>query len=186
MASEHPPVRLAALGQCPVERWGARRALLRCWMTGGRRGRRDEKTSSSSTACGWVVGVRRVPVPTRGDHVGGALVSGFGLSYRDLEELLYERGVEVDHVTLFRWVQRFTPILIEAIYPFQCAVGSVALWCVGQSSCLFLTTANAFCVNLDVDGRSWAGVGVWQPRQDSHAKARRRRMRSRAGRSSSR
>jgi IS6 family transposase len=33
----------------------------------------------------------------------------FGLSYRDLEELLPERGIEVDHVTLFRWVQRFTP-----------------------------------------------------------------------------
>jgi IS6 family transposase len=25
-----------------------------------------------------------------------------GLSYRDLEELLAERGIEVDHVTLFR------------------------------------------------------------------------------------
>ena len=31
----------------------------------------------------------------------------FGLSYRDLEELLAERGIDVDHVTLFRWVQRF-------------------------------------------------------------------------------
>jgi IS6 family transposase len=28
----------------------------------------------------------------------------FGLSYRDLEELLAERGVEVDHVTIYRWV----------------------------------------------------------------------------------
>ena len=28
----------------------------------------------------------------------------FGLSYRDLEELMAERGVKVDHVTLFRWV----------------------------------------------------------------------------------
>ena len=27
----------------------------------------------------------------------------YGLSYRDLEELLAERGIEVDHVTLFRW-----------------------------------------------------------------------------------
>jgi hypothetical protein len=26
----------------------------------------------------------------------------FGLSFRDLEELLAERGIEVDHVTLFR------------------------------------------------------------------------------------
>jgi transposase, IS6 family len=31
----------------------------------------------------------------------------FGLSYRDVEELLAERGVAVDHVTVFRWVQRF-------------------------------------------------------------------------------
>jgi IS6 family transposase len=46
----------------------------------------------------------------------------FGLSYRDLEELLSERGVEVDHVTLFRWVQRFTPILIDAAYPYRDAV----------------------------------------------------------------
>jgi transposase-like protein len=34
-----------------------------------------------------------------------------GLSYRDVEELLTERGVEVDHVTVYRWVQRFTPLL---------------------------------------------------------------------------
>jgi len=38
----------------------------------------------------------------------------YGLSYRDLEELLAERGIEVDHGTLFRWVQRFTPLLIDA------------------------------------------------------------------------
>ena len=41
----------------------------------------------------------------------------FGLSYRDLEELLAERGIEVDHVTLFRWVQRFTPEIVEAAHP---------------------------------------------------------------------
>jgi transposase-like protein len=28
----------------------------------------------------------------------------YGLSYRDVEELLAERGVEVDHVIAFRWV----------------------------------------------------------------------------------
>ena len=33
----------------------------------------------------------------------------YGLSYRDVEELLAERGVDVDHVTIYRWVQRFTP-----------------------------------------------------------------------------
>jgi transposase-like protein len=38
----------------------------------------------------------------------------FNLSYRDVEELLVERGVEVDHVSVFRWVQRFTPLLADA------------------------------------------------------------------------
>ncbi len=38
----------------------------------------------------------------------------YGLSYRDVEELLAEPGVEVDHVTVYRWVQRFTPLLIDA------------------------------------------------------------------------
>ena len=45
----------------------------------------------------------------------------FGLLYRDLEELLSGRGVTVDHVTLDRWVQRFTPILIDAANTYQYA-----------------------------------------------------------------
>jgi transposase-like protein len=47
----------------------------------------------------------------------------FGLSYRDVEELLAERGIEVDHVTVFRWVQRFTPLLTDAARPCRHAVG---------------------------------------------------------------
>ena len=47
----------------------------------------------------------------------------FGLSYRDVEELLAERGIEVDHVTVFRWVQRFTPLLADAGRPCRHAVG---------------------------------------------------------------
>jgi transposase, IS6 family len=35
----------------------------------------------------------------------------FSLSYRDVEELLAERGIEADHVTLWRWVQRYAPEL---------------------------------------------------------------------------
>jgi hypothetical protein len=37
----------------------------------------------------------------------------YNLSYQDVEELLVERGVEADHVTVFRWVQRFTPLLAD-------------------------------------------------------------------------
>ena len=47
----------------------------------------------------------------------------YGLSYRDLEELLAERGIEVDHVTLFRWVQRFTPLLVDAARPCRHSTG---------------------------------------------------------------
>ena len=47
----------------------------------------------------------------------------FGLSYRDLEELLTERGVEVDHVTVYRWVLRFTPLMAEAARPCRHRVG---------------------------------------------------------------
>jgi transposase-like protein len=47
----------------------------------------------------------------------------FGLSYRDVEELLAERGIEVDHVTVYRWVQRFTPLLAEAARPCRHRVG---------------------------------------------------------------
>jgi transposase-like protein len=47
----------------------------------------------------------------------------FGLSYRDVEELLAERGIEVDHVTIYRWVLRFTPLLADAARPCRHAVG---------------------------------------------------------------
>jgi transposase, IS6 family len=47
----------------------------------------------------------------------------FGLSYRDVEELLAERGVEVDHVTIYRWVLRFTRLLADAARPCRHRVG---------------------------------------------------------------
>jgi IS6 family transposase len=47
----------------------------------------------------------------------------FGLSYRDVEELLVERGVEVDHVTIYRWVLRFTPLLADAARPCRHLAG---------------------------------------------------------------
>jgi transposase-like protein len=47
----------------------------------------------------------------------------FGLSYRDVEGLLAERGVEVDHATAYRWVLRFMPLLAEAARPCRHQVG---------------------------------------------------------------
>jgi IS6 family transposase len=47
----------------------------------------------------------------------------FGLSYRDVEELLTERGIDVDHTTIYRWVQRLTPLLADAARPCRHLVG---------------------------------------------------------------
>ncbi|HYX39717.1 MAG TPA: IS6 family transposase [Oligoflexus sp.] len=39
----------------------------------------------------------------------------YKLSYRDLEEMARERGFEVDHTTIYRWVIKFTPGLEKAV-----------------------------------------------------------------------
>jgi DDE domain len=41
----------------------------------------------------------------------------YALSYRDVEEFLEERGVGVDHTTVFRWVQRYGPELDKRCRP---------------------------------------------------------------------
>ena len=35
----------------------------------------------------------------------------YALSYRDLEEIMQERGLRVDHTTIYRWVQHYAPEL---------------------------------------------------------------------------
>ena len=39
----------------------------------------------------------------------------YSLSYRDLEEMMAERQLSVDHVTIWRWVQHYAPILNERL-----------------------------------------------------------------------
>jgi len=41
----------------------------------------------------------------------------YNLSYRDLEEMLVKRGVEVDHTSLYRWAQCFALQLMDAAAP---------------------------------------------------------------------
>src|SRR3982750_3577229 len=41
----------------------------------------------------------------------------FPISYRDLELMLQDRGVTVDHTTLFRWIQAYAPELEKRIRP---------------------------------------------------------------------
>src|SRR5450432_3111532 len=41
----------------------------------------------------------------------------YALSYRDLEEIMLERGLPVDHTTIFRWVQKDAPELDKRCRP---------------------------------------------------------------------
>jgi putative transposase len=48
----------------------------------------------------------------------------YPLSYRQLEELMQERGVPVDHATIHRWVLKYTPRLEAAFHRRKRSVGS--------------------------------------------------------------
>jgi IS6 family transposase len=41
----------------------------------------------------------------------------YQLSYRDVEEMMRERGLDVDHSTVFRWVQRYAPEINKRVRP---------------------------------------------------------------------
>ena len=49
----------------------------------------------------------------------------YGVSYRDLEEMLEERGVSVDHTTIYRWVQAYAPG-IERRLRWHCRPGALS------------------------------------------------------------
>src|SRR6266852_7868507 len=47
----------------------------------------------------------------------------YSLSYRDLEEMMLERGLHVDHTTIYRWVQCYAPELEKRCRPHLKATG---------------------------------------------------------------
>jgi IS6 family transposase len=58
------------------------------------------------------------PFPFKWRHFEGDMILlcvrwylRYAFSYRDVEELARERGLSVDHTTVFRWVQRYAPEL---------------------------------------------------------------------------
>lgn len=60
-------------------------------------------------------------------HYRGEIILGcvrwsckYGISYRDLEEMMIERGVEVDHTTLSPWVQQYAPEMEKRLCWFYC------------------------------------------------------------------
>ena len=54
--------------------------------------------------------------PFHGRHFQGEIIlwavrwySKYGISYRELQEMLVECGVNFDHATIYCWVQRYAP-----------------------------------------------------------------------------
>ena len=65
---------------------------------------------------------RRRPALFRGRHFEDVIILlcvrwylRYSLTYRDLEEIMAERNLSVDHVTIWRWVQRYAPLLNRRI-----------------------------------------------------------------------
>jgi len=65
---------------------------------------------------------RKRPALFRGRHFEDVIILlcvrwylRYSLTYRDLEEIMAERNLSVDHVTIWRWVQRYAPVLNRRI-----------------------------------------------------------------------
>ena len=112
----HSPPARRSCGPSPPERAGRARVSRRQ----GSRGRAVLRWPIAASGdwfgdvVGKVLSVRRFPVSAEGDLGRGPLVPAVWPVLPGVEELLAERGVTVDHVTVYRWVQRFTPEFIEA------------------------------------------------------------------------
>ena len=74
------------------------------------------QSSRLSGAMGPSEGEGRAVSDFKGRHFEGEIVlwavrwyCRYGVSYRDLEQMMGERGVSVDHSTIYRWVQKYAP-----------------------------------------------------------------------------
>jgi hypothetical protein len=82
----------------------------------------------------------------------------YGLSDRDVEELLAERGATIDHVTIYRWVQTLTPEFIDVARPARHAARIGGSWTKPTSRCARAVSALV---------RDWITAGLAQHRSDS-------------------
>src|SRR5699024_4540324 len=76
----------------------------------------------------------------------------YALSYRDISEILRERGVNVHHSTVYRWLQEYAPVLYQIWKKkhrkayYKCGVEQTYTKTTGQSCYLYRT--------IDADGHT--------------------------------
>src|ERR1700679_1031057 len=105
-------------------------AVWRCGSTEGS----DANLADQSTWCTFAgngFGGEQVMIELKGSHFerdvilwGVRWYVAYPISYRQLEEMMEERGVEVDHSTLNRWVLKYVPLLEQAFRARKRRVGS--------------------------------------------------------------
>jgi len=76
----------------------------------------------------------------------------YSFSYRDLEEMMAERGLSVDHTTIFRWVQRYAPELDKRCRPHLKACNDS--WKVDDTYIQFCKTWMYLYRAVDSDGNT--------------------------------
>ena len=76
----------------------------------------------------------------------------YSLSYRDLEEMMRERGLQVDHTTIYHWVQRYAPELEQRCRPHLKATNDS--WRVGETSIKIKETWTYLYRAVDSEGNT--------------------------------
>jgi IS6 family transposase len=76
----------------------------------------------------------------------------YSLSYRDLEEMMRERGLSVDHTTMYRWVQHYAPELDKRCRPHLKA--TTDSWRVDETSIKIRKTWMYLYRAVDSDGNT--------------------------------
>lgn len=70
--------------------------------------------------------LQTTPLPCRSHRTVRRCYLTYALSLRDLEEMMTECGILVDHSTLYRWIIRLTPLLHKTFRRYKQAVYSMA------------------------------------------------------------
>ena len=76
----------------------------------------------------------------------------YSLSYRDLEEMMRERGLSVDHSTIYRWVQHYAPEIDKRCRPHLKATNDS--WRVDETYIKIKTTWTYLYRAVDSEGNT--------------------------------
>ncbi|PHM22182.1 IS6 family transposase [Xenorhabdus ehlersii] len=92
----------------------------------------------------------------------------YALSLRNLEEMMAERGIEIDHSTIHRWVLRLVPLLGKAFRPRKKPVGprwrmdETYIKVKGQWKYLYRAVDTAALTLLNAEGSPQQGIEIRQ------------------------